>query len=429
VARLLLERRPWLAERQPELIAEHYNHAGDHASAVPLFARAARRALAASALEEAETQARRGLAAAAELPAARRAEMELDLQVLLGHVLIARRGYANSAVQEAFEKALVTASRLPDDDRVLPLLRGLTSFYQVRGPLSKAAALCDRLVAAAERSGDACMLADAWRRQAWNRFCMGHLAEAEDGLLRALGAFDPERHGEHIAVAGHDPRVLALANLCWLDMLRHGLPRAADRALEVVPAAEFSPHSMSACYGLILAAGALQQAGRWDEALRLAQRAGAIAREKGIVYWTALSLVMIGYDQVHRGDAAAGRAAISEGLDHYRETRGELLRPFILLLLADACLKMEARDAAEGALREAIEVSTTLEAKVFLPKLQLRLACMLDTPDRRAQRMDLLRAAHATARAQGANAVATEARRLLKPARNLTGRTEERSPR
>ena len=98
-------------------------------------------------------------------------------------------------------------------------------------------------------------------------------------------------------------------------------------------------------------------------------------------------------------------------------------------VLADACLKMEARDAAEGVLREAIEVSTALEAKVFLPMIQLRLACMLDTPDRWAQRMDLLRAVHSAARAQGANAVATEARRLLKLARGLTGRAEERSPR
>ena len=238
---------------------------------------------------------------------------------------------------------------------------------------------------------------------------MGRLEEAEDGLLRTLGAFNPKRHEEHIVAAGYDPRVLALANLCWLDMPRHGAARAAERATQVVTAVEFSPHPMSACYGLVLAAGMLQQADQWDEALRLAERARTIAEERGMVYWTALSQVLIGYDQVHRGDVAAGRAAIAEGLDHYRETQGELLRPFILLLLADAHLATDAQIRRRTRCGKRSEVSRTLEAEGFLPNLLLRLACILDASERRAERLDLLRAALAVAQAQGANAVAMEA--------------------
>jgi tetratricopeptide (TPR) repeat protein len=317
-------------------------------------------------------------------------------------------------VQEAFEKALALAGALPDEDSVLPMLRGLDSFYQVRGPLSKAAAISARLVAAAERSGDACMLADAWRRQAWNQCCMGQMAEAEAGFARALAAFDPARHDEHVTVAGNDPRVLALANLCWLDLPRHGAARAARRADEAVAAAETCPHAVSACYGFVFAAVALQHAGRWEEALLLAERAGRTAEEKGIAYWIALSQAVIGRDQVHRGAAAAARATIARSLEGYRETQGELLRPFILSVLAEAHLGMGAQDAAEATLREAVEVARTLEAEGFIPALLLRLAQLMGTPDRRPGRRGLLRAALAAARAQGAGASALEAEAALR---------------
>jgi hypothetical protein len=84
------------------------------------------------------------------------------------------------------------------------------------------------------------------------------------------------------------------------------------------------------------------------------------------------------------------------------------------LLLADAHLAVDARESAEDALREAIEVSRTLEAEGFLPNLLLRLACILDAAERRAERLDLLRAALAAAQAQGADAVAMEAEGRLK---------------
>src|SRR5262249_39249138 len=131
-AAVLAELRPRLALQHPEVMAEHYVAGGEFAAAVPLFVSAARRALAAAALEEAESQVRRGLSAVAELPQAEIPERELDLRVLLGNVLIARRGYANVSVQEAFETALGVTERVREPARSLPALRGLASFYQVR---------------------------------------------------------------------------------------------------------------------------------------------------------------------------------------------------------------------------------------------------------------------------------------------------------
>jgi class 3 adenylate cyclase/tetratricopeptide (TPR) repeat protein len=409
VAAALTMLRPALVERQPEIIAEHHVLGGEFAAAVPLFARASRRALAAAALEEAETLVRRGLVAVAEV-APLEAEAELELRVLLGHVLIARRGYASAAVQQAFESALGSAERVREEARILPALRGLASFYQVRGPLSRAEAICNRLVTAAERAADPCMLVDAWRRRGWNHGCRGNLVQAQEDLARAFAAFDPALQDEHIACAGHDPRVIALANLCWLDLPQHGPTMAAQRAAAAAKAAEASPHPVSACYGFVFAALVLQQAQQWDEALRLAERARAIADDKGIAYWVAMSMVAIGYDQaVHGGNLAAGREAMQSGLASYRETQGELLRPFILSLIAEADVALGDVEAAVAAIREAIEVAEVMEAQGFLPELLLRQARLMVGPAGQPRRQELLGRALAMARAQGAEAVARTA--------------------
>jgi hypothetical protein len=151
----------------------------------------------------------------------------------------------------------------------------------------------------------------------------------------------------------------------------------------------------------------LQQAGQLDEALRLADQALAVAGEKGFAYWVAVGKVAAGYDQVlRRGDLAAGREAIRIGMASYRETQGELLRPFILSLLAEAEAALGAVDAAQAAIREAADVATALEAWGFLPALLLRQAQLLAGATSRAQRCDLLERALGLARAQGAEAVA-----------------------
>ena len=406
-AALLKRLRPTLLQRQPELIAEHHEAGGEAAAAVPLLARAARTALAAFALTEAETLARRGLALVGALPAGALAEDELELLILLGQTLIARRGYASSAVQETFEHALRVAGEVVDDTRILPLLRGLASFYQVRGPLAQAASVCDRLVAGAERSGDARALPDAWRRQAWNRQCAGDLTAADAGFARALAALDPENLAAHIAVAGHDPRALALANLCWLDLWRRGPEAATHRARKAAAAGRASPHPVSACYALVFAALVLQEAGCWHEALELAEAANVLAASKGIPYWIAMSQIIIGRHKVARGDQAtarAGLAAIAEGLECYRQTQGEILRPRILALLAEAHAALGGFETAHQLHAEAVELAGLVGAEGFLPELLLQQARSPQIAG--TVRTAALERALALARTHGADAMA-----------------------
>ncbi len=409
-AALLPIARPAMVDQRPEILARHFELGGQPDRAVPLYAEAARRALEAAALQEAEAHVGSGLALLGAIPNHGMAELELDLRVLLGHVLIARRGYASAAVQDAFERALALAEHLPEEARTLPALRGLTSFYQVRGPLSRAKAVCARLVIAAERENDALLLVDALRRRGWNSVCMGSLVEGERDLTRALESFDPLRRDRHIAVSGHDPEILALANIAWLSVPRNGPLQAAQWAMRAAAAARVSHHAMSACYGLALSALVLQQADQWDDALDLANLAMSIAAEKGIAYWVSLSQVAIGFDRAaRRGDMDTGIDAIRTGLAGYRETQGELLRPFILALLARAEALAGQVEAARASLREATEVAEALDAHGFVPALLLQSAHLAVDHHSGPKSRGMLEAALESARRQGADAIASAA--------------------
>ena len=224
-------------------------------------------------------------------------------------------------------------------------------------------------------------------------------------LTRALAAFDPKRLDDHIATAGQDPQVLALANLCWLDGLRRGTEAATARALQTAQCAAGSPHAVSSCYGFIMSALMLQQARQWEMARELAERALVLAKNKGIVYWIALARIAVGYDVAVRiGDPEAGLPAIRQGLVSYRETQGELLRPFILRLIADGEVAMGNTMGAQAALNEAIAASRTLGATGFLPELWLRKARLCASTSERARR-EMLRKVAAEARRQGADAL------------------------
>jgi class 3 adenylate cyclase len=365
-----------LTEQRPELLASHRAAADQHAAAVPLFLRAAEQALNSSALQEAERQARRGLVSAESLGWPQSGQAELELRVLLGRTLVARRGYASQEVRDAFERASQLADQLLDGRINADMLRGLVSFYQVRGPLSRARGLCLQFVRLAAEEGDPWIMASAVRHQGWNELCMGELQAAETNLQRALTLGADKQSLEWITRTGHDIRALTLANLSWLTTLRGTSAKAVDFAKRAAEAGSISPHPVSACYALSFAAAVFQWQGHWDIALDHAARSRAIAEDKGLAYWRAMGRVILGRDKVWREDPGAGRADILRGLEEYRQTDAELLLPFILASLADAEEALDNFVGAEAALNEAETLAIALEAYGFVPMLLLRRAAL-----------------------------------------------------
>lgn len=370
-AELISRAHPDLARAEPETVALHWAEAGEARRAAALWRIAAARALGASANEEAERHVRAALSVLPE-PAGEEAEetrlLSLQLTLQLASALTALRGYAASETFAAFEQARRLAEGVTDAASLYPVLSGLKAFYMVRGPLTEARRLGERLLALAQRAGDPALVRDAQRRMGWCLTCMGELAAGE-ALLRQVVAEAAEAPGG----VGSDVVAMAHGNLAMNAMLAGTEAGALAEAEAGVARARRGGHSLSLAYAAGLAATVNQSFGRLLETRALAEEVHAVALDRGITYWSAMARIISGWVRAVEGEAADGIARIRAGIWLYLDTQGAVLLPYAQGLLADALVLAGAHEEARAAARHGIDVAEALGGKAFLPDLLRRL--------------------------------------------------------
>ena len=129
IARELEGRWPEVREARPELLAHHFAEAGLPDKAAAYGLEAGRAAFRRSAVTEAVVHLPRALGLLTRVPEDDdRRRLELDLQVALGHALIAAKGYGVPGVGEAFARAreLATAA---DTALQISMLSGIGAYH------------------------------------------------------------------------------------------------------------------------------------------------------------------------------------------------------------------------------------------------------------------------------------------------------------
>ena len=356
---------PIMETSQPEVLARHWEQAGDAMKAAGLFRRAALNMLAAAAYAEAEVHARRALRLGKSATGSDRSRQMLAALELVGQALIATQGYASHDVHATFEQATKIALQIGETKDILPVLRGLTSFYQVRGPVSRAWQIGERMLELAEFHGDAMEAAGAERRLGWCKLCQGHLDEArallESGLRKHFCQAPTE-----IALRP-ETGIIGLGNLAWLSWMQDGDRPAIAMAKRAAEHAERAGISLASAYGLGFAAAVNQMVGNVTDTRRLAAKAGEMAAARGIVYWTAMSEALLGWATAAAGRLPQGLTQLRVGIESYRRLEARILGPYLLILLAETERRAGAHGAALLALDEATEVSLQIGANMFLP--------------------------------------------------------------
>lgn len=395
VAWILRRVNPGLAETAPDILGRHYAEAGETAEAASLYRAAAQAMLDSGASAEAEGHARRVLELCESLP--EKAPVAAAL-MLLGEALSAVRGYADPAVQEVYERGAKLALELGTLRELLPALRGLTSYYQVRGPMARAYELGAQVLRVARMIDDPVVICLAEQRHGWCLMCMGRLAEAVammESAVRRYASMDAEQ----LQRAGQEERVLA--QLAWLDWLIHGRETMHERA-ELAAKWVVGSRPVRAAYVLGMIAVAHQWAGDAAMVAHFAAQSGSIAREHGFAYWIAMADALSGWSLVTHDDIA-GLAQLRQAVRDYDKTQGQVMLPYLLGLLAEAELRLGVRTAALAALDRADSVVAAIGAALYRAPL-LRLRARLSEG---ADRADLLHRAQQVAVEQGATAFAS----------------------
>ena len=199
-------------------LANHYSRANDAAKAVKYFQLAGDRAVARSAMVEAERHYHRAIELLGTLPEdPKRNRRELELQLALGPVLIAVKGYGALETELAYTRARQLCERLGDDTELFPALFGLWPMHLVRGELTKAHELAQGLLRLVQSTRNEKLLL-------YTRFALGNISNwlgdfpsSREHLEKALALYDPELHRPlTFRYGGADAKVMCLSHLAWV---------------------------------------------------------------------------------------------------------------------------------------------------------------------------------------------------------------------
>nr|WP_067289970.1 adenylate/guanylate cyclase domain-containing protein [Marinobacterium profundum] len=382
---LLQERRSRLHERTAQAIetlfsaslddrcselAHHYSCSGNAGKAVEYLLRAADQAMHRSASKEALAHLRQAQGLLPALPdTSRRAELELQLEISLGHVWMAVRGFGATEVETSFTRAMTLARELGDSKPLFSALVALRRFYTLRADFGAAQAMAEQLLVMAQAAADPALLVQAHAALGATSLFRGQLNAAQKHCDQVLALYDAHEHASHAFVYGIEPGILGRiigASTLWF----RGFPdQALRRCLDALELAQEVPNPYTLADPMIFRAELHHQRGEVSEAREWAESVIELATEQGFPYWHARASILRGWALVEQGASAEGIGIIRQGMQDYQATGGEFLKPYFMALLADALGKAGQEQEALTVLDEALDCVKRTGEHLYTPEL------------------------------------------------------------
>ena len=174
---------------------------------------------------------------------------EVTLRTSLARALLARHGYTNE-VEQAYIGALAQFEEEQEPPELLPILRGLASFYNLRGEFAKGAHVGREILRLAEAQEDASMRVDGHLVLGSSLAMHYDLRGGLDHLDKAIACFEAQHKPVRRFGLGNNPGVAALTTSA-LTLWMLGYPdRALVRANRAVALATDLEHPFTLAYTL-----------------------------------------------------------------------------------------------------------------------------------------------------------------------------------
>jgi DNA-binding winged helix-turn-helix (wHTH) protein/predicted ATPase len=372
-------------------LAEHFERGNEPARAIPHHQRAAAKALRRSANEEAIGHLHRALnAIAAIADEDERAKVEIELRIGLGAAFMATRGFGASEVLDAYSKAEALCGRLGERADIFPALWGQWLFRWGRSEVDAAWRLCERLLALAEKSGDAGLKLQAHHASWATSFGRGKLAEARAHAEAGLALYDANIHQAMASSYGNHDASTCARNFAALSLAfageAEGAVAVADTALAVARSLN-DPFSLGLT--LYFAAAAAQVLGDVARAAKHAEASRQIATEHDLSMLRAWSTGMVGWCAAENGYPNRGIALLIEAMAALQDTQSRHLMCYLLGLLAEAQMKAGHHAEAMMAVQEAIALAEARGERYYDAELhRLRGELLARSPSGRKQQAE-----------------------------------------
>jgi hypothetical protein len=234
IAATLESQFPEIVAAQPGLLAGHCAEAAVTQKAVGYYTKAGQQAMARSAMIEAVTQLRKGLALLGLLPdGLERHQFELDLKVTLAAALVATQGYSAPEVAELYARVRTLCDELNKPSLLFWVVTGQWTYHLTRGELTLALRDAEEIVALGQARNDVIIKLIGCNANTVTWFNLGEFSKARYWGEQGVALPVPDLH-TYAEVWPDDLQTASFLFLSWplmlLGYIDQGLAQTRARA-------------------------------------------------------------------------------------------------------------------------------------------------------------------------------------------------------
>jgi class 3 adenylate cyclase/predicted ATPase len=371
IAEALTHRFPDMAGTKPELLARHFEGAGQMAAAIAGWMKAGQQAQQHSALRECAAYLQKAISLLETLPEddPARLRSEMEAQLALSTALMSTIGWGSREAEAACIRARDLCEKLGNHMGLLGALWGLWTVYFLRGTMWPALEAAQPVMQIAQATDDPGLHIVARQAVGYSHYFLGNLSEARDFAEKALALYSPERERELVAVF-QLPFSFACGNFLMMSLWFMGYPEQAEQA-RINAWAVIEALGIPACSAYALGCVLMIHYARRDVATvaRLSEELYGMASDGGFLLWAAQGRIYRGWAQAMQGGTEAGIAEMKAGLESYRLTGSDLMTTQFCLMMAEAQLRAGRPGEALAALSRGLRYIDTHQERAFEPEL------------------------------------------------------------
>jgi serine/threonine protein kinase/predicted ATPase len=326
------------AAREPLRAAEYFNRAAE--AAARLYAH-----------EDTARLAKRGLSLLEGEPeTARRAAVELGLQMTYALANKTAHGYAVPEVGRAYARARELCRRVEDPARVIPVLVGMSAHHIVAGEIETSRDVALEMLELFDRLGDPNLrMLGNWALGA-ARFHLGELEASLRHLARGLELYDPVFHHPRVWQTGIEPGVFCRCELSRAMTLSGHPDRGLECIQEAVRQARALEHPQTLAFSLLFKTFVHLARREPQHVITAFDELSAVCTARGIAQELQWAAPLRGRARIELGEVEEGVRELQEGLAAHTLTRSALLRPYYFVMLSGGFLRAGRLDEAQRAL-------------------------------------------------------------------------------
>ena len=428
IAAILQHDFPELAENQPEVLAYHYQEAGNHQLAIRCWFESGQRALAHSANVEAIANFRKALQLLNALPETpERTKQEIDIQLALGIPLIAVQGYASAETREAFSRARTLCLRLGNIPEYFQALYGLWGHSWMGGKNDDALRMADEFLSRSRALSDPVLLMVAHRVMGSTLLTIGDFQSSANHFEETIRLSISKGKQPLYNLYMVEPQAASLLLLSW-DLWFLGYPdQSLSRVSEALALAQDLGHPYTVAFAHYMTSVVHLLRGDAARAFESAEKSFKVSQEQRFSLYVILSRISRGRAVGDLGRLGEARAEIALGIDEARRNGVGFMLPMMDSWLADMHAKAGENERAlsivEGGLANIGDVTgRSWESELHRQRAQILVAL---NPSKVREAESHLKKSIEVARGQSAKSLELRAATSLAELWRTQGRPDE----